>query len=67
MNAIISQTSGEDIDWSNLPEYTPPSTETTTGGSGGGNTGGGIGGSAGTASENEKEIDTPKGIVYERI
>ena len=54
MNAIISQTSGEDIDWSNLPEYTPPSTETTTGGSGGGNTGGGIGGSAGTASENEK-------------
>lgn len=62
MNAIYQQTSGEKIDWTNLPEYVPPvsSTGNTSGsGSTGGNSSypGGQGGTKvtnGTVSQNEK-------------
>lgn len=52
MNAIVSQTSGEKIDWSNLPEYVA-STGTYYGGGGSGT---GTSGSSGTTSENEAKI-----------
>ena len=52
MNAIISQTSGEKIDWSNLPEYVG-----STGTYDGSSTGTGApSGSSGTTTENESKI-----------